>query len=75
MCEGATPQKFVVKTTQNKDLSLYTFLSKDSSAVASTNMVVDTTEGKYISTLKKNLYYGYYKNSKTGCMSETVGFN
>ena len=75
ICEGATPQKFVVKTTQDKDLSLYTFLSKDSSAVASTNMVVDTTEGKYISTLKKNLYYGYYKNSKTGCMSETVGFN
>ncbi|MBR4840345.1 MAG: hypothetical protein IK005_07705, partial [Paludibacteraceae bacterium] len=75
ICEGATLQKFVVKTTQDKDLSLYTFLSKDSSAVASTNMVVDTTEGKYISTLKKNLYYGYYKNSKTGCMSETVGFN
>lgn len=75
MCEGESAKKINIKMTADKDLTLYTFLASDSTEIDHTKMIVDTTEGKYLASLKKNLYYGYYKNSKTGCMSESVGFN
>ncbi len=72
MCEGDRAQKFNISI--DPKYTLYTYKA-DTTEVSTTDMIVDTTAGRYLQTMNNSLYFAQYKDKTTGCYGELVGAN
>ncbi len=75
MCEGEFAQKFNIHPTSDPNLMLYLYGEDKTTEVLESEMVVDTTPGKYLFSENKSLYYAQYKNKVTQCYGEMIGTN
>ncbi|MFA6778296.1 MAG: gliding motility-associated C-terminal domain-containing protein [Paludibacteraceae bacterium] len=74
ICEGDPSNLIKVSNPDPSQYNLYLYKS-DTTEIISNQLTLDTVAGKYLTSLKKNLYFASLKNDITGCYGDLIGID